>query len=324
MHYHLAQLNISPMKAALDSPIMADFVANLDRINALAESSAGFVWRLQTNDGNATALRPFGENILVNMSVWQDVETLSAYAYQSAHVAFVRRRKEWFERMPVSSVVLWWLPAGHKPTLEDARERLEYLRQSGPSPWAFTAQHAFSAPDAAAELTLRDVIASDLPIFFQHQQDSAANHMVAFTSADPTDRKMFDQHWVKVLSDESITKQTILLGEHVIGNLVGYELFDEHNIGYWLGKEYWGQGLATRALVAFLRHEVTRPLYARVAYDNYGSLRVLQKSGFEIIGEDSEFSFARKEDMREIVLRLGAGDSAQRTAYSAIDRSIAP
>jgi RimJ/RimL family protein N-acetyltransferase len=304
MQYQLAQLNISPMKAALDSPIMADFVANLDRINTLAESSVGFVWRLQTNDGNATALRPFGENILVNMSVWRDVETLSAYAYQSAHVGFVRRRKEWFERMPAASVVLWWVLAGSRPTLEKARERLEYLRQYGPSPWAFTAQHAFSAPDATAEITLRDVITSDLPIFFQHQQDSTANHMVAFTSADPTDRGAFDQHWAKVLSNESLTKQTILLGGHVIGNLVGYELFDVRNIGYCLGREYWGQGLATRALAEFLLHEVTRPLYARVAHDNHGSLRVLQKSGFEIIGEDSEFSFARKEDVREIVLQL--------------------
>ena len=97
--YELAQLNIALMKEPLESPRMADFVANLDRINALAESSPGFVWRLKTEEGNATALRPLGEDTLVNVSVWRDVASLNKYVYGSAHVEIMRRRKEWFERM---------------------------------------------------------------------------------------------------------------------------------------------------------------------------------------------------------------------------------
>src|SRR5689334_22717540 len=104
--YELAQLNVAVMKAPLESPPMADFVANLDRINALAESSPGFVWRLKTDDGNATALRPLGEQTLVNVSVWRDVEALNRYVYQSAHVEIMKRRKEWFERMKEAYVVL--------------------------------------------------------------------------------------------------------------------------------------------------------------------------------------------------------------------------
>src|SRR5215470_13546253 len=107
--YELAQLNIAVMKGPLESPGMADFVANLDRINALADRSAGFVWRLQTEGGDATALRPMGENILVNMSVWKDVASLTAFVYRSAHVEILRRRQEWFDRMSDAYAVLWWV-----------------------------------------------------------------------------------------------------------------------------------------------------------------------------------------------------------------------
>jgi len=97
--FELAQLNIAKMKGPLDSPLLADFVANLDRINALAESSPGFVWRLQTDQGNATNLRPLGDMTLVNLSVWRDVESLQTFVYKSAHAQIMTRRKEWFERM---------------------------------------------------------------------------------------------------------------------------------------------------------------------------------------------------------------------------------
>lgn len=147
--YELAQLNIAQMKEPLESPAMADFVANLDRINALAESSPGFVWRLKTEDGNATALRPLGEETLINVSVWKDVESLNRYVYQSAHVEIMRRRKEWFERMRQAWVVLWWVPRGHRPTVSEAIARLELLRAVGPSKEAFTFRRAFLAPDAA-------------------------------------------------------------------------------------------------------------------------------------------------------------------------------
>ena len=145
----LAQLNIALMKEPLESPRMADFVANLDRINALAESSPGFVWRLKSDDGNATAFRPMGEETLVNISVWKDVASLNKYVYQYAHVEIMRRRKEWFERMREAWVVLWWVPKGHRPTIPEAIAKLELLRTKGPSTEAFTFKRAFLPPDAA-------------------------------------------------------------------------------------------------------------------------------------------------------------------------------
>ena len=148
MHYELAQLNVARLKAPIDSPILADFVANLDRINELAEQSPGFVWRLQTEDGNATAIRPFGEDMIVNMSVWESVESLSAYAYKSGHVEVMRRRREWFERAVEASVVLWWVPQGHRPTLAESAERLAHLRAHGPTPFAFNFRNSFVAPNA--------------------------------------------------------------------------------------------------------------------------------------------------------------------------------
>jgi Domain of unknown function (DUF3291) len=145
--YELAQLNIAAMKEPLDSPRMADFVANLDRINALAESSPGFIWRLKTDDGDATALRPLGENTLVNMSVWRDVAALNHYVYKSAHIEIMRRRKEWFERMSEIAVVLWWVPNGHRPSMVQAVEKLQHLCAHGPTAEAFTFKRAFAPPD---------------------------------------------------------------------------------------------------------------------------------------------------------------------------------
>jgi hypothetical protein len=146
--YELAQLNIAVMKEPLESPGMADFVANLDRINALAEVSDGFVWRLQTEAGDATALRPMGESILVNMSVWRDVASLNAYVYRSAHAGIMRRRQEWFERMQPAYFVLWWVPRGHHPTIGEASVKLALLREKGPTAEAFTFRQAFGPPDA--------------------------------------------------------------------------------------------------------------------------------------------------------------------------------
>jgi hypothetical protein len=146
--YELAQLNIAMMKEPLDSPRMADFVANLDRINALAEKSPGFVWRLQTEEGDATAMRPMGDTTLVNMSIWRDAESLNRYVYQSAHVEIMRRRKEWFERMREAYVVLWWVRKGLRPSISEAIAKLEFLRAHGPTAEAFTFRHAFAPPDA--------------------------------------------------------------------------------------------------------------------------------------------------------------------------------
>jgi hypothetical protein len=146
----LAQLNIAVMKEPLESPRMADFVANLDRINALAENSPGFVWRLQTEEGDATAVRPLGDDTLVNLSIWRDVESLNRYVYGSAHVEIMRRRREWFERMREAYVVLWWVPKGHRPGVSEAIAKLELLRAQGPTQDAFTFRHAFPSPDAVS------------------------------------------------------------------------------------------------------------------------------------------------------------------------------
>lgn len=146
--YQLAQLNIATMKAPLESPSMADFVANLQRINALAEASSGYVWRLQDEAGDATAFRPFGEDVLVNLSVWRDVQALSDYVYTSAHTEMLKRRQEWFSKVDAAHMVLWWVPAGHRPSVQEAFERLELLRKQGASAQAFSFRQAFAPPVA--------------------------------------------------------------------------------------------------------------------------------------------------------------------------------
>ena len=138
---------------------MADFVANLERVNALAEQSPGFIWRLKDESGDATSIRPFGDDIIVNMSVWADVASLSKYAFKSAHVEIMRRRNEWFERMPEAHAALWWVPNGHLPSLGEAKARLDHLRKFGASPHAFTFKDAFPAPDSP--LAVQVVIAND-------------------------------------------------------------------------------------------------------------------------------------------------------------------
>jgi hypothetical protein len=155
--YQLAQLNIGVIKGPMDSPVMAEFKANLDRINALAEQTPGFVWRLQTDDGDATAIRPFDdENLLVNMSVWEDVAALNRYVYHSAHVEIMRRRREWFERMEQAFLVLWWVPRGHVPSVAEAVAKLELLRKNGSSAEAFTFRSAFAPPDAVSQARTTD------------------------------------------------------------------------------------------------------------------------------------------------------------------------
>lgn len=136
---HLAQVNIGRALASLDDPRMAGFVARLDEINALAESSPGFVWRLQTEEGNATALRPYEDDrILFNLSVWKTPEHLRQFVYRSAHAEVMRQRKSWFERFGDVYMALWWIPEGHTPTISEAKERLQYLQLNGESDFAFS------------------------------------------------------------------------------------------------------------------------------------------------------------------------------------------
>ena len=156
---HLAQLNVARMLGPIDAPVMAGFVGQLDPINALAESSPGFVWRLKTEDGDATAIRPYDDDmIIVNMSVWTGVDALREYVYRGDHVTVMRQRREWFARMTDAFVVLWWIPAGHIPTVAEAVARLERLRTEGPSPEAFTFRAPFPPPgESWGEQTSDDI-----------------------------------------------------------------------------------------------------------------------------------------------------------------------
>jgi hypothetical protein len=127
------------MLAPVTAPEIADFMAALDPINALADAAPGFVWRLQTGEGNATSIHAFDDELmLLNMSVWESIESLRAFTYTTAHTEVLRRRREWFERLDVSHLVLWWVPAGHIPSIEEALDRLDRIRRDGPTPLAFT------------------------------------------------------------------------------------------------------------------------------------------------------------------------------------------
>ena len=143
-HCQHAQLNIAKMKFAIDHSQMADFVARMDDINALADAAPGFVWRLQTDDGDATGIDDFGADALVNMSVWKGIESLHGYIYRSEHNEVMALRKQWFENMTEDYSVLWWVAEHHIPTVEEAGERLDCLREQGPSARAFTFKQAFA------------------------------------------------------------------------------------------------------------------------------------------------------------------------------------
>jgi len=142
--WHLAQLNVARLRHPIDAPETSEFVANLDPINALAEASPGFVWRLQDDSGNATSIHPTPDPLfIVNLSVWESIATLEDFVRRSAHAAFLRRRREWFERSTDAYLVLWWIPAGHEPSVDEAMSRLEHLRAHGPTANAFTFRHRF-------------------------------------------------------------------------------------------------------------------------------------------------------------------------------------
>lgn len=148
--FHLAQVNVARLLEPLDSPQLAGFVAALEPINALADDAKGFVWRLQTEDGDATAIRAFDDDMLiVNLSVWESLETLTDFAYRSSHREVLVQRREWFAKMREAFLALWWIPVGHLPTVEEAAARLEQIRRDGPSPEAFSIKTPFPAPESA-------------------------------------------------------------------------------------------------------------------------------------------------------------------------------
>jgi Domain of unknown function (DUF3291) len=145
---HIAQVNIGRMKGALEDPVMAGFVARLDEINALADRSPGFVWRLQGSEGNATYLRPFDDDrILFNMSVWESIEQLKRYVYCTAHVEVLKRKHDWFEKFSGAYTALWWVPQGHRPSVDEAKKRLAHLDAHGPTAFAFTFKKPFPADE---------------------------------------------------------------------------------------------------------------------------------------------------------------------------------
>ena len=145
--YHLAQFNIGKMIAPLDDPRIASFVEQLEPINALADSSPGFVWRLQSEEGDATALRVFDDpDILVNMSVWESLAALREFVYRSEHRELLRARANWFVKSEGPHLVLWWIPAGSQPTVEEAKQKLALLQAHGPTEQAFDFRHSFAPP----------------------------------------------------------------------------------------------------------------------------------------------------------------------------------
>lgn len=165
-----------------------------------------------------------------------------------------------------------------------------------------------------SQVLLRDVTEEDLPILFEHQNDPDANRMAAFPARD---RPAFMEHWAKILADDTLTKKTILFDGQVAGNVVSFEQSGESLVGYWIGRQYWGEGIATRALSAFLGHVKTRPLHAHVAKHNVASIRVLEKCGFTICGEDTvplragPEEVAEGEEIEEFIMKLGPSEEAE-------------
>lgn len=148
--HHLAQVNIARMRAPIDDPLMASFSKQLDAVNIAAEQSSGFVWRLQDDSGNATAIHAFEDPlILVNMSVWRDLESLQDYTYRSAHLGVLRDRKHWFDKMDGPTLALWWIPAGHTPTVDEGKLHIAMVMKNGPTAASFTFQQAFAPPVAS-------------------------------------------------------------------------------------------------------------------------------------------------------------------------------
>ncbi|MEP5340254.1 MAG: DUF3291 domain-containing protein [Algibacter sp.] len=145
--YHLAQVNIAKRLAPMDDPIMQDFVNNLDRMNALADNHEGFIWRLKDEDKDLAA-EVFQDNtLIINMSVWENIETLFDYTYKSDHIEIFKRKKEWFSKMKIMHMAFWYIPEGYEPTFQDAKDRLDYIDKHGDTPYAFGFKKKFSKED---------------------------------------------------------------------------------------------------------------------------------------------------------------------------------
>jgi [ribosomal protein S5]-alanine N-acetyltransferase len=157
---------------------------------------------------------------------------------------------------------------------------------------------------ANTQLKLRPSEKSDLEFFFQFQLDEEANYLAAFTSKDPSDKEAYFEKFTKILDDPSINNQTILIGETIAGSVAKFEIEGDAEITYWIDRNFWGKGIATTALKNFLMIENTRPIFARVAFDNFGSQKVLEKCGFVKIGADKGFANARQAEIEEFIYKL--------------------
>ena len=145
--WQLAQVNIARLIAPADDPVVADFFALLDEVNALAESSPGFVWRLKDESNNSMGFEPTPDpRVAINLTVWEDADALFAFVYRSAHTPVMARRRQWFEPWDGAYQSLWWIPAGHIPTIDEALSRLWMLDRYGPTPQSFTFKARFPAP----------------------------------------------------------------------------------------------------------------------------------------------------------------------------------
>jgi RimJ/RimL family protein N-acetyltransferase len=165
------------------------------------------------------------------------------------------------------------------------------------------------APHSAGPLLLREVIAEDVAVFFEHYAEPDAIWMAGFVSEDPTDRDAFFARWERIMADPTVTIRTIDRAGTVLGHVLSYEIEGRTEVSYWIGREFWGRGIASRALEDFLtRVNTARPMYARVACDNEGSRRVLEKCGFRVVEEARGFAVARGEEIDELLLELGDAD----------------
>ena len=196
----------------------------------------------------------------------------------------------------------WWLSRGYHITGE---EENEWTRSIGPGTREIRMEKTIPR---RIEVSLRDVAETDLPIFFDFQRDSAANYMAAFTTRDPTDKEAFAAHWNRILNDDTVLVKTIVFDGHVVGSVATFvdKEFGKPEVTYWIGKEYWGMGLATYALTRFLRDMTVRPIYGRAAKDNVSSIRVLEKCGFRMFGQSKGFANARGAVVEEVILELSA------------------
>ncbi len=195
----------------------------------------------------------------------------------------------------------WWLARGYRVTGE---EENAWTRSIGAGVREIRMRKDIPR---TGDVQLRDVLEEDLPVFFDQQRDPAANRMAAFTAKDPADRGAFMAHWKRILGDPSVTMKTILFQGDVVGSIGTFveDASGRTEVTYWIGREYWGKGLATKALADLLVRLMVRPICARAARDNLASIRVLEKCGFTVIGYEREFANARGEEIEEVVLQLG-------------------